>query len=145
MLQFIEPDKRAPFKAIVGPANEVGDYDVQAFSEFYNYFFFNYDVEIATKILNDNINIDKETFHCVTADYCIKRFKAPNTKADYWKKSCYETAQLERIKNPEKYQGMSLHEVKEIVEKDSIDILKREVSKHEDFFLMKDLRKHNAQ
>lgn len=144
IIQFIDPNKRAPFRAIVGTVDAVYQTDVLHFDSFYNDFFFNFAPYEATSILNNAINPDQKTFHCITADECIKKFEAPNTKISSWNKPLYEEAFLEMNKNPDKYLGKSVHEVKSELETKKLELLKTEIPQLKDHFLMKDLRKKDS-
>ncbi len=134
----VNPEERAPFSAIVGTTSVISPDDLlHKYEEFYNNFFFSFDIVDSTKKMN-SVGNEKNTFHFITSEFCFDGIVNPNRDPHNFKRMVNQVAVQEKSNNPI-YQMVSIEEVKQRVEFDMRKTFK-EIKDKKDFFIMSDIQ-----
>ena len=138
LLKYLNPMGRSPFRFILASPKDVKIMDLEnGFDEFYQHFFFTYDVVESLEKYNSVIKNEDSRMSLITSQYCI------DTLCDIER----ETADKDKVLNLLK--DLFIKEDKEfenLPEKEMYGILKGEMTRifdeaklNKDFYLMKDL------
>jgi hypothetical protein len=134
----VNPELRAPFKAIVGTTSIISPKDLLLkYEEFYNNFFFSFDIVGSVKEMNE-VGDSKNTFHFITSEFCFDGIVNPDRDPLHFKRSVNQIAVQEKATNPI-YKADTIEEVKKTIEADMRNTL-NEIKSKKDFFIMTDLQ-----
>ncbi len=139
ILGVVMPDERAPFRAIVAASNDVSQIDLRnGFESFYDNFFFSFDLETSTDMLNQAIGNERPTFYVLTADYIFKQVLDINRDPIHFEGMINQMAIEQKALNPA-YLGLPFDDVLIDVRKTILNLFIQTREK-QSWFLMADLR-----
>ena len=136
MIQYIRPDKRAPFRSIIGGAKIITTGQVEdGFHAFYDHFFFSLDTVESIKKLQEVIGGNE--IGLVSISYCYNKITIPDFNSDIWKPRLKQMAILK--KNQTRIlKNMPLKSVEKLVQIEVGKIFS-DIRKKEDYFFMRDI------
>ncbi|MBK6446473.1 MAG: hypothetical protein IPO39_05855 [Bacteroidetes bacterium] len=138
LISKIDPEDRAPFRALVGATKEIRETEILvAFEAFYDKLFFSFDFESCLKLMNQSIDSKIDIFFLITGEYCFDQMVNPDRDPTNFQKIVSKHT-LEQKLNNKKYASTSIEEVKFIVENEIRGFL-LEAKEKKDYYLMKDI------
>lgn len=139
IISKINPEERAPFRAVIGTFNQIGWKKLlNAFEIFYEHFFFCFSAEEAVDLINEQLKDEGVKFHYIKSEYCFDRITNYQNDSDFFHRLVNEIAVEEKAKNPN-CKDIEFSEVKLLVEiKARTELFKIKSTRNR--FLMADLR-----
>jgi hypothetical protein len=134
------PSERAPFKAVIGTPQDIGENDLlMAYEEFYDHYFFSFSPQVSVDKMNEVINESEASFYVLISDEVYDKILDPDRDPDNLNRIVSEIALSEKATN-QKYKNTDLSVIKKEVEEIVRTIIKEE-KENRDYFTMKDLQK----
>jgi len=138
LIANINPEERSPFRAIIGASKEINQDEIlHGFEVFYDNLFFSFNIENCLKLMNQNIDSNKDRFFLITGEYCFDQIVNPDRDPVHFQKLVSNQAIKQKL-HEKKYKGVTIEEVKIIVEKEIRGYF-QEASAKKDCYLMKDI------
>lgn len=141
IISRINPEKRAPFKVIIGCEKRIGENDLlKAFELFYDNFFFSFDSFESVDKMN-SLWENKPIFHSLTSDYCFDYISDIERDSKHFERLINEKAIMEKSTNPQ-FSKIEFPKVKEYV-KNKLIKMSDELKSKRDYFLINDLKNNS--
>ncbi len=137
IVSAIDTLDRAPFRAVIGNPGVVGERSLlNAFSAFYDRFFFSFDVNMAVELMNQSLSAHEKKFHYLKSDKLFDAILDPDRDVGHFEQQTELHAQsmFESKRKPSESFEMFLQRYR--------DFLRSELSalrRNRDYFMMKDL------
>ena len=141
IISYIDPSKRAPFRAIIGATRDLDEIELLIGCEtFYDNYFFTFNPVQSLDLMNREIDIQKPTFHLLTSEQCFDGIVDPDRDPVHFSKMVEDCTLIEQQTNVD-FKDSSLEQIREYVD-DKIRRTLLELKKNKDYFLMKDLKRN---
>ena len=134
----INPEKRAPFKAIVGSFKKVYETDLlNGLEAFYINFFSSHSIITAVQKMNEVGDVEKPIFQLITSNECFDGMVNSNRDTIELQRLINQIAVNEKVIN-QQFEGVDFCAVKQAVNM-NINVIFENINKKRDYFNMKDL------
>lgn len=141
IISYIDPSKRAPFRAIIGTTREIDEIELLiGCVTFYDNYFFSFDPIKSLELMNTEIDTEKPTFHLLSSERCFEGMVDPDRDPVHFSKMIDNFSIIEKETNKE----MKDKPMEEIHKYVNIKLRKMltELKENKNYFLMTDLKKN---
>lgn len=141
IISYIDPSKRAPFRAIIGATRDLDEIELLIGCEtFYDNYFFSFDLVKSLELMNHEIDEQKPTFHLLTSEKCFYDIVDLDRDPEHFSKMVENFTSIEQQTN-ENFKDKPLEQIRDYVDKKLRNLITK-LEKNKDYFLMNDLKKN---